>query len=238
MSENENIFDEMISAEPAAVTATPRIAKASLSDRSEEMFRGMWASLFYSERISGKCVLFSSAARREGASTIAAGLALSGGGPSGGAKVALVDFNLRSPHLHQLLKLKQGPGVAEILTDGQDIEAAAQPVNEGLDVFTTGAIKNRTLGLLKSEAIGEFFTKLAEKYDYVLVDAAAANHFPDAQILGGVLKDVVLVIHSDLTPREAVAQAKKRIEAGGGKVAGVVLNQRTFPIPNFLYRRV
>jgi len=38
--------------------------------------------------------------------------------------------------------------------------------------------------------------------------------------------------------REAVAQAKKRIESGGGKVVGVVLNMRTFPIPNFLYRRV
>jgi len=57
-------------------------------------------------------------------------------------------------------------------------------------------------------------------------------------VLAGVLKEVVLVVHSDITPREAVGQAKKRIVAGGGKLVGLVMNMRTYPIPNFLYNRV
>ena len=94
------------------------------------------------------------------------------------------------------------------------------------------------LELLKSKALENFFQQLLNDYDYVIVDSAPANAFPDAQILSGVLKEAALVVRSDKIPREAVAQAKKRVESGGGKVVGVVLNMRTYPIPNFLYRRV
>ncbi len=70
------------------------------------------------------------------------------------------------------------------------------------------------------------------------MDVAAANHFPDAQVLAGKVREVVLVLRTEQTPREAVAQAKKRLEAGGGKLVGLVMNLRTYPIPQFLYKRV
>ena len=79
---------------------------------------------------------------------------------------------------------------------------------------------------------------LADGYDYIIIDAAAVNHYPDAQILTATVPDVVLVSHSEKTPREAIAQAKKRLEAAGGTIAGLVMNLRTYPIPRFLYRRV
>jgi len=134
--------------------------------------------------------------------------------------------------------LNQSPGVTETLLDGQDIASVVQTVNENLHVITAGSVAGRSLELLKSDALKSFFERLLNDYDYVIVDSAPANAFPDARILSGVLKDAALVIKSDAIPREAVAQAKKRIESGGGKVVGVVLNMRTFPIPNFLYRRV
>ena len=61
---------------------------------------------------------------------------------------------------------------------------------------------------------------------------------PDAQVLAGVVKNTVLVAHTEQTPREVVAEAKKRIEASGGALVGLVLNLRSYPIPRFLYRRV
>lgn len=213
-------------------------AHASLKGRCEEIFRGMWASLFYSGRTTGKTVLLTSSSRREGTSTMACGLALAGSGPAGGARVALVDFNLRAPAIHEILGVPQSPGLVEALGDGDDIARCSHRVNDALDVFPVGNIAARSLDVLRGDAMGRFFHRLGEEYDFVLVDSAAANHFPDAQVLGGVLKEVVLVVRSQQTPREAVAQAKKRIEAGGGKIAGIVMNMRTFPIPSFLYRRV
>jgi protein-tyrosine kinase len=213
--------------------------RVQLDPRCEELFRGMWASLFYSGRTGGRTIVLTGAGRREGASTIAAGLALSGSGPASAARVALVDFNLRDPAIHEIMKIPQQPGLAELLLNGvEEAREVARPVSANLDVYPVGGIAHRSLELLRSDAVHQFFDALADAYDYVLVDTAAANHFPDAQVLGGVLGDVVMVVNSDITPREAVAQAKKRIEAGGGRVVGVVLNLRTFPIPNFLYRRM
>ncbi|MCK5558151.1 MAG: CpsD/CapB family tyrosine-protein kinase [Candidatus Hydrogenedentes bacterium] len=240
MTEMDNTFEESnpVELEQLEISSSNPSPGASLAGGSEEIFRGLWASLFYSGRTTGKTVLITTSARREGASTIARGLALSGSGPSGGARVALVDFNLHTPALHTMLHLAQGPGLVEVLTGECDIASAAQKVNEGLDVLTAGSVGQRSLDVLRSDAMESFFQQLADTYDYVLVDSAAANHYPDAQVLSGVLKEVVLVVHSDLTPREAIAQAKRRIESGGGKLVGLVLNLRTFPIPNFLYRRV
>jgi len=211
---------------------------ASLKGKAEDIFRGLWASLFYSGRVGGKTVLTCSADRREGASTIACGLALAGSDPEGASRVALVDLNLRHPAVHKLLGLKEGPGVAEIVLEGNDPASAAQSVSGGLDVYTCGNAAGRSLAVLRNPRLAEFLAQLVERYDYVLIDAAPANPFPDAQVLAGIVKDVLLVARTEQTPREAVALAKKRLESGGARIAGVVLNLRTYPIPRFLYRRV
>jgi len=206
--------------------------------RADEVFRGLWASLFYSKRATGRSVLICSADRGEGASTVAAALALAGSTPAGVARVALADLNLRRPALHELLGLQPSPGLAEVATGQLPIEAVVQSVSPGLDLYAAGNVKHRALDVLRSGKLAELTTTLAGAYDNLLIDVAPVNHFPDAQVLAGIVKDVVLVSHSERTPREAVAQAKKRIEAGGGRVIGLVLNLRTFPIPRFLYRRV
>ena len=235
---DSSMTQEIEDVSSAVSTSSTTTSRVSLPKRSGEIFRGIWASLFYSGQASGKALVLTSSSRGEGVSTMVCGLALSGSGPDGGAKVALVDFNLRSPEVHKLLGLNQSPGVTEALLDGRDVASVAQQVSENLHVFTAGSVADKSLELLKSKALESFFERLLNDYEYVIVDSAPANAFPDAQILSGVLKEAALVVRSDEIPREAVAQAKKRIESGGGKVVGVILNMRTYPIPNFLYRRV
>ena len=222
-----------LAAKPGSGVGAAHGRKVEVDKRAQEIFRGMWASIFYSGKTTGKTVLITSATRREGASTIAAGLALVGDG-----NVALVDFNLRAPAIDKSLNLRKSPGTGDAIAGKTDLTSCAQRVNGKLDVFTIGDMGPHSLRALEAAAVEDFFAKLRENYDYIIVDAACANHYPDAQVLGAVLKEAVIVIDSDQTPREAVAQAKKRIEDGGGKVAGIIMNKRTFPIPNFLYRRV
>ena len=215
-----------------------RFAKAELKKNAHEVMNSLWASLFHSGRTGCKNVLICSADRREGSSTIAAGLALAGTTACSIARVALVDFNLRAPALHEILGISQGPGVGEILLDNADPAAVAQKVNDSLDVFTIGNAQGRALDILRSEKLPKFLESLSSQYQYVLVDMAAVNQFPDAQVLAGTFRDVLLVVYTQQTPREAVAQAKKQLESAGARIAGMVLNQRTYPIPKFLYQRV
>ncbi len=213
-------------------------ARASLAPKAREIFAGLWATLFGSRRDIGKSVLICSADRGEGASTIACGLALAGSAAAAGARVALVDFNLHNPSLHRLLGANPSPGLREILTRGLAPEAAAQRINESLDFYAAGDSLPDAQLVLAGPAIAEFLNMLADGYDHVLIDAPAVNRFPQAGVLAGIVKDVVLVAHTERTPLEAIAAAKNHLESAGATLAGVVLNQRTYPIPSFLYRRV
>ena len=213
-------------------------SRANLSRKSEDIFRRLWASLFYSGRAGGSVVICSPG-MGEGASTVACGLALAGSEPTEVARVALVDFNIRRPAIHEILRLAPSPGIAEIITDKLDPASVAQRINPGLDVFTAGQVDRiSALDILRGDGAATLIRSLGEKYDYVLIDTAAANHFPDAQILAAVAKDVVVVVRAEHTPREAAAVANKRLCAAGASVVGMVLNMRTYPIPQFLYRRM
>lgn len=221
-----------------AVSESRPRSTVSLGAGSDDLFRGLWASVFNTGKISDKHVLICSADRWEGASTVACGLALAGGDPAGTARIALVDFNLRYPAIHRMMGLPQGPGVGEVILNGEPTTSVARSISRNLDVYTVGNLGARTLDALRNPAMSSFLSSLAQTYDHVLFDAAAANLHPDAKVLAGLVKDVIMVIRTDQTPREAIAQAKRVLESGGGRVAGVLLNMRTFPIPRFLYRRV
>ncbi|MCE5327562.1 MAG: CpsD/CapB family tyrosine-protein kinase [Planctomycetaceae bacterium] len=216
----------------------PSSVRVALKGDAQEIFHSLWASLFFSGRSVGKSVMVCSIGQQEGATTVASALALAGSVPAGNERVALVDLNFRSPALHEVMGLEQNLGVSEMVLDGVAPEIAAQSVTPGLDVFAAGGGSQRFLEILRSDALRGVLASLAAKYDRVVVDVPAANAYPDAQMVAAIVKDVVLVVRADQTPREAVAMAKKRIEGAGGRVAGVILNMRMYPIPKFLYNRV
>jgi Mrp family chromosome partitioning ATPase len=220
------------------LASAQRPSDVRLNARAQEAYHGLWASLFYSGRPIGRTVMFAAAAEGEGVTTTACGLALAGSLPAGSSRVALVDFNFRHPCLHEVLGLRAGPGVGEILLKGLAPDAAMQPVCQGLDFYPVGQVGSRVADVLRSQAVVELMTTLGGGYDHVLVDVAPVNQYPDAAVLASAIKDVVLVVQADRTPREAVWQARKRLESAGAKVVGLVMNMRTYPIPEFLYHRV
>ena len=231
--------------------AQTKPAAAELAPQAEDIFRGLWTSLFYTSQSPPKSVLVCSSNPGEGATTIACGLALAGSNNSGrseteasdttrsAGRVVLVDFNLRSPEVSNVLNVANGLGVSNVLVGQKDLGEALQHIGPGqLDVLTAGSECGQVLEILRADRVRGVLEELQRRYDYVIVDTAPVNQYPDAQVLAEIIGSVVLVAHCRQTPREALLQAKKKLQAGGGKVAGVVLNMRTYPIPRFVYRRV
>ncbi len=237
--------------------AETQLASAGLSGQAEEIFRGLWASVFFAPPEPPTSVLVCSASRGEGATTVACALALAGAGtmaatpagdldleggpgsPSGKDRVVLVDFNLRNPCVHEMLGLADADGVSDVLSGKSQLSDVLRHVGAGkLDVLTVGTQRDKLIEILRADRVGEFLTDLQRHYGHVIIDAAPPNLFPDSQVLAGVVNAVVLVAHSQQTAQESLVAAKRALEAGGGNVLGVVLNMRTFPIPKFVYRRV
>jgi Mrp family chromosome partitioning ATPase len=56
--------------------------------------------------------------------------------------------------------------------------------------------------------------------------------------MGHLADGIVLIVEANHTKRESVRQAKKHLETAQVQLLGAVLDQRTFPIPEFLYRKL
>ncbi|NLX13408.1 MAG: CpsD/CapB family tyrosine-protein kinase [Phycisphaerales bacterium] len=229
----------------------PRISSAKLfpaaSARPATLRRGgrdaveqLWASVFFSpDHLAPKTVVVTAAESREGVSQIAVALALVGCAAERGLRIALVDFNLRRPMLHKILDLQPIPGVTEVLAGQTTLASAIQPIEEGrLHVLAAGQVQGVAPSLVQRQNVSTLIRDLAAAYDHVIVDAPPVSTQATVQALAGCADGVLLVANASVTRREAVAEARKRIELAHGSVIGLVLNQWRFPIPGFLDRRM
>jgi Mrp family chromosome partitioning ATPase len=80
--------------------------------------------------------------------------------------------------------------------------------------------------------------ELRKEFDFILVDAPALNLYTDALSLGRIADGVVVVLQADSTRRESALRGLQSLRDAHVEVLGAVLNQRTFPIPESVYRRV
>jgi len=217
-----------------------RIVPIEVHPEMKDAVDRLWGSVFFSpERTAPKSIVVASAEPGEGATSVAAALTLTGSSSEHGMRIALVDLNVQQPKLGQLFGLAESPGTLDVLAGDVSVEDAVVLLDEQrIGVLPCGELTSSIMSLLRSEQIGEMIRKLTEQFDHVIIDAAPVNRHATIQALAGLTNGVLLVTHAGVTRREAVAEAKKRVELAQGKVIGVVLNQREFPIPEFLYDRL
>ena len=75
-------------------------------------------------------------------------------------------------------------------------------------------------------------------FDYVLIDCPPTASSSDATTLAPLVDGVSVVVKAGQTRRGQLQRCQQTIEAVGGKFHGFILNQRQYPVPNWLYRRL
>ena len=90
--------------------------------------------------------------------------------------------------------------------------------------------------LLASDAMRSRLAELYSQFDYVLLDVASLNNSNDAIALGSSADGVVLVLRENSSRRETARKALQDLRDAKVQALGVVLNQRTFPIPEAIYK--
>ena len=72
----------------------------------------------------------------------------------------------------------------------------------------------------------------------MVISAPPVNLCPDAILFGQFSDGVVLVLKANSTRRATALKVKESFEASNVRLLGAVLNDRTFPIPEALYRKM
>jgi Mrp family chromosome partitioning ATPase len=156
-----------------------------------------------------------------------------------GDRVLLVDGNPRHPSLHHQFQVPDAPGIAEYVAGTAPRDAIVHRTGfANLDLVPLGRCSDRSEAERVSEALGEVQAAFAQSYDYVLIDVDyVGSPFSSSQSVGGA-DGVVMVLRAGRTNRQVAGRALETLRQIGGRVLGVVLNRRQFPIPDFIYRHL
>jgi protein-tyrosine kinase len=89
-----------------------------------------------------------------------------------------------------------------------------------------------------ADALRRVLEQLRVEFEYIVIHAPAAGVYGDAAMLGHLSDGVVLVVEANSTRRLAAQKAKANLQAAHARLLGMVLSERTFPIPERIYRRL
>lgn len=75
-----------------------------------------------------------------------------------------------------------------------------------------------------------------QDFDFILIDCPPLNEIGDALRLGNETDGVFLIVSAGETRRDQIEHAQKILRHSSARLQGLVLNRRTYPVPNFLYK--
>ncbi len=208
----------------AATTTEYPLLDESMPMALRETYNSMRTNLmFIMNHADRKQILFTSAMPSEGKTTTSLNTAILFA--QTGAKVLIVDADMRRPKIHRALKVNHIPGLSDALAKLKSVGECIQSCAiENLDVLSAGTIPPNPSELLLSEQLEVLLQEVGEKYDYVIIDAPPIKSVTDAAIIATKVLGAVIVVRSDFSQKPDVADSIEAIESVGGKVLGFVLN--------------
>jgi Mrp family chromosome partitioning ATPase len=155
------------------------------------------------------------------------------------ASVCLLEANLRSPGLPAMFGTTNHYGLTNALLQGDPIRSFAKRLNgDNLWLISSGSIAEDSPNLLASERLKARVAELRAEFEFVIVDAPPLTRYADALALGRMSDGLVLVLEANSTRREAAQVAASNLRESNIDILAAVLNKRTFPIPDTIYKRL
>ncbi len=143
-----------------------------------------------------------------------------------GARVLLIDSDLRRPSVHLRFRIANKVGLTSVLTGKAGPEEAIVPVTAlpSLHILPAGPIAPMPAELLGSLQMQRLVEGLRSSYDFILIDTPPVLTVTDAAVLVSVSDGVVLVLRYGEATRNVVARASEILLRSGAHLLGVVLN--------------
>ncbi len=214
-----------VSAKTGKELLRSKIIDEKTSFNVKEAYKALRTNIIFSltKEDKGKKVMISSSLASEGKSTTCVNVAITFA--QMGAKVCLVDCDLRRPNIGKLLNLDTVPGVSNYLIDANTKEEIVHKnVRENLDVICSGDIPPNPAELIGSEAMEKLLDELSEEYEYVFVDTPPICVVTDPSVVASKVSGVVIVALQNSTEKDILKIAVEQVEFVGAKLLGFVLN--------------
>jgi succinoglycan biosynthesis transport protein ExoP len=213
--------------EPRSICCTPKMMQTIIDAPSSpcaEAFRSI--KLTVDLNTQPKVIGLTSCLASEGKSTLAA--AMAGHMAQCGARVILLDCDLRHPSLSRLLAPGASAGFMDVIAGKLDFaDAVWRDPTTNMEFLPAGHEQGvaNAAELLTSSAAKSLFDTLQIKYDYVIVDLAPLVASVDVRAASALIDSYVLVIEWGRTKVDAVRYALRNAPGVQANIVGAVLNK-------------
>jgi len=208
-----------------AIGKIDTISHEAPSSLMAEAYRSIRTSLLLSSPgRPPKLVLVTSSAPSEGKTVTAINLAISL--TQVGARVALIDADMRKPRIQSVFALNDGVGLSSVLTGTASLKMAVQPCPiPNLYVIPCGAIPPNPGELLVADGFRRLIEVLLQFFDFVVLDSPPVSNVSDARVLGSMCDATILVVKAQSTSRYQAATTVAHLRDSHVRLAGVILNE-------------
>lgn len=210
------------------------VAFSAPESLSAEAFRTIRSSIMLSSLDQrSKVIAVTSSFMNEGKSTISANLAISFA--QHGARVLLVDTDLRRSHLHFAFRIPgRLPGLTDLLSF-RESEVFVTPIPElpNLVMLPAGRKPPNPAEVLGSNRMGDLIDQWRTEYDYVIIDTAPILMVSDALGVASRADGTVMIVRATLTRKKAVTRAFEVLSRSRIRIIGAVLNDVDLNMENF-----
>lgn len=165
--------------------------------------------------------LFTSAYMLEGKTSTCANLAITFA--QSGARVLIIDADMRKPKMHRLFGCGLGSGLSEVLCGVVDDSSIQKTKYDNLYVMTAGKIPPNPADLLMSSSMDKMLETVSSSFDFVFIDVPPVGLVTDAAILAGKVGGAIMIVRKDSTRSEDVRAAKEALVQAGTDVIGYVM---------------
>ena len=173
-----------------------------------------------------KSLLITSSLPAEGKTTTATNTAISLA--QTGARVLIIDADMRRPRLHSIFNISNAQGLSTILsseaTEKEMLDIIQYDETAKTFLLPSGPVPPNPAELIGSEQMTHFMKTMQNNFTHVVVDSPPIASFTDGVLIASLVDGVILVVHAGKSSRQVVRRSRKLLMDVGAKIFGVVLN--------------
>lgn len=202
-----------------------------------EAFRSLRSSLiFMPNQTELKTLIVTSAIPNEGKSTVASNLAVTMS--AAGARVLLVDADLRRGDIAALFDIDGRQGLSNILRGEVTWQNSVQEVRGGkLHIIPRGPVTNQSGELLLLPIVQRLLDEWKARYDLVVFNTAPILATDDTPTLAPNFDGTLMVIRASFTSARLTRNALNALYQRQVNVLGLIMNCVDTELPDYYYYR-
>ena len=180
-----------------------------------------------------KTIVVTSSLAGEGKSTVVGNLAYSLS--QDGARVLVIDCDLRKPSIHENFLLANEKGLTDVLFGKSDLKGVPKKIEDSLFLITAGTILPNPPEILGSKEMENLIKELKINFDYIIIDTPPILPVSDTLLLASKADATLIVVKARKTKEKIVKESYERLIEAKANVIGTVLNESDKSLDNKYY---